>query len=384
MRILLANELGQIVGGMEMYLRWLAPELLARGHQLVCVTRYPAEELGGWAPKGAESVVLEDEQQLRRLALQCEVALTNPLGRVDFEAALAAALPTALFAHTFYGTCVSGGKMHAFPDRRPCDRLFGWKCLALYGPRRCGGANPLTALRLFRREAERAQLLRRFRRIVVASQYMATEFVRNGVDRARLDCVPLPVERPEVLPEKTLGRQILFLGRMTTVKGIDLLLDAVAHLRARGQGVDLVLAGDGAVRKVAEARARRLGLAARFRGWVDEKERAALFAQSSVLALPSTWPEPFGLVGLEAAAHGLPTVAFDVGGVREWLMPGLTGEVAPSDPPTVHGLAAALERALEPKQWTKLSAGAYENSRRFAPAAHVSSIERCLEMVRDA
>ena len=62
---------------------------------------------------------------------------------------------------------------------------------------------------------------------------------------------------------------------------------------------------------------------ARFHGWVDETQRAALFGGSGVLALPSTWPEPFGLVGLEAAAHGMPAIAFDVGGVREWLVPGV-------------------------------------------------------------
>ena len=383
MRILLANELSQIVGGMEVYLRWLAPELLARGHELVCVTRYPAEERVRWAPRGAQSVVLDDVEQLRTVTRGCDVALTSPLSSVNLEAALVAALPTALFAHTFYGTCVSGRKMHAFPQRRPCERRLGWKCLALYGPRRCGGANPLTALRLFKRETERAQLLGRFKRIVVASQYMAEEFVRNGVDRQRLECVPLPVERPEVPPERVFRSQVLFLGRMTALKGIDLLLDALALLRTRGQPLEIALAGDGAVRKVAEARAKRLGLAARFLGWVDESERSALLAQSGVLALPSTWPEPFGLVGLEAAAQGVPTVAFDVGGIREWLVPGLNGEIAPSNPPTAHGFAAALERALEPTHWAELSAAAFARSGGFTPATHLSAIEKCLEIARE-
>jgi glycosyltransferase involved in cell wall biosynthesis len=212
---------------------------------------------------------------------------------------------------------------------------------------------------------------------------MAHEFVQHGVDRERLDCVPLPVDRPESAPKKTFRRRVLFLGRMTAVKGIDLLLDAIAVLRARGEPLELVLAGDGAVRKVAEARARRLDLPARFCGWVNPEERSALLSEAGVLALPSTWPEPFGLVGLEAAAHGVPTVAFDVGGVREWLVPGVNGEVAPGDPPTAAGLAAALERALEPKHWTELSAAAWSRSSRFAPAAHVSAIERCLEFARE-
>jgi glycosyltransferase involved in cell wall biosynthesis len=327
-------------------------------------------------------MVIDDVDRLREVARRCEVALVNPLGRVDLEESIATSVPAALFAHTFYGTCVSGRKMHAFPSRQPCARVFGWRCLVLYGPRRCGGTSPVTALQLFRRESERARLLKNFRKILVASQYMAKEFVRNGVDSVRVECLPLPVERPEVVPPRSAHRQILFLGRMTAVKGIDLLLSAAALLRSRGQSFEVAFAGDGPVRKVAEAKARRLGLPARFHGWVDEAQRTSLLGQSGVLALPSTWPEPFGLVGLEAAAQGVPAVAFDLGGVREWLVPGVTGELAPADPPTASGLAEALERALEPGHWTELSDGAYAHSAGFAPAAHVSAIETCLEAIR--
>jgi glycosyltransferase involved in cell wall biosynthesis len=51
-------------------------------------------------------------------------------------------------------------------------------------------------------------------------------------------------------------------------------------------------------------------------------------------------------VGLEAAALGIPAVAFDVGGVREWLRPGVNGYLAPGDPPRAAGLAQALVEAL--------------------------------------
>jgi glycosyltransferase involved in cell wall biosynthesis len=382
MRILVANEHAEIVGGIETYLRWLVPELAARGHEVICLTRYPGGRGEGWVPKWAPATVTVEASELSELARGCDVALMNSLGRVDLEEALVTYLPTALFAHGFYGTCVSGSKMHAFPRRQPCERVLSWKCLALYGPRRCGGANPITAVQLFQRETARASLLWRFKRIIVASQYMAEEFVRNGLARACLDCVPLPVQRPSVAPVIGFRRRVLFLGRMTAVKGIDLLLEAVASVSSSKEPVEVDLAGDGALRKVAEAKAKRLGVPARFHGWVDEAQRAVLFGGSGVVALPSTWPEPFGLVGLEAAAHGVPAVAFDVGGVREWLVPGVTGELAPSSPPTAAGFRAALERALTPAHWSKLSEGAYANSARFSAAGHVESIERSLEAIR--
>ena len=67
----------------------------------------------------------------------------------------------------------------------------------------------------------------------------------------------------------------------------------------------------------------------------------AWLARASVAALPSSWPEPFGLVGLEAAALGVPTVAFDVGGISEWLRHDVNGVAVPG-PPSAEPLGEAL------------------------------------------
>jgi len=48
-----------------------------------------------------------------------------------------------------------------------------------------------------------------------------------------------------------------------------------------------------------------------------------------VVVVPSRWPEPFGIVGIEAMAHGRPVVAFGVGGIPEWLTDGVGGFVVP-------------------------------------------------------
>jgi glycosyltransferase involved in cell wall biosynthesis len=242
----------------------------------------------------------------------------------------------------------------------------------------------LTALRLYTRETRRAHLLSSFRKILVSSRYMFQEYVRHGLGPDRVQCIPYPVERPSSAPPVRYRRRVLFLGRMTAVKGVELLVQAVAQVAAGGEPIELDLAGDGPVRRRAEEWARRLGVPARFHGWVDQHRTKALFRDGGVLALPSTWPEPFGLVGLEASAHGLPVAAFDVGGVREWLIPGVTGEVAPADPPTVAGLASALRRALDPDHWSALSAGAYAHSARFTPAAHADAIEACLREAGDS
>jgi len=93
--------------------------------------------------------------------------------------------------------------------------------------------------------------------------------------------------------------------------------------------------------------------------------------------VPSVWPEPFGLVGLEAGAFGVPSVAYDVGGIGEWLKEGENGWLAPGDPPTVEGLADLLARAAaDPGALADLRSGARAAAERMSLAAHVERLER--------
>jgi glycosyltransferase involved in cell wall biosynthesis len=88
------------------------------------------------------------------------------------------------------------------------------------------------------------------------------------------------------------------------------------------------------------------------------------------------WPEPFGLVGLEAACVGVPAVAFDVGGISDWLETGMTGELASGDPPRSEGLASAITRALQdPKHHHRLREGAWKKSAEFRIERHLAHLE---------
>ena len=106
----------------------------------------------------------------------------------------------------------------------------------------------------------------------------------------------------------------------------------------------LVVAGDGQEKPHLEALAKRLEVPTQFAGRVGPGLRGLM--RGEVLAVPSVWPEPFGLVGIEAGCVGLPAVAYEVGGIPDWLAPGESGESAPGERPTVAGLADALVRRL--------------------------------------
>ena len=140
------------------------------------------------------------------------------------------------------------------------------------------------------------------------------------------------------------------------------------------------MAGEGPIRARLERDLSAMEIPARFVGWVEGEAKQKLFDEADLLVFPSTWPEPFGLVGLEAAAAGLPAVAFDLGGIREWLVPGRTGELAPATPPSSGGLGQAIARAAQSAaNLERLGDAAREHSLLFNVKRHLAGLEAILQ-----
>lgn len=94
---------------------------------------------------------------------------------------------------------------------------------------------------------------------------------------------------------------------------------------------------------------------------------------------PSQWPEPFGLVALEAAAAGKPIVASDIGGLRDIVVDGETGFLVP--PGDREALAGAMQRLIgDEKLRGRLGAAARERAGMFSPAAIVPQFEQAYEL----
>jgi len=90
--------------------------------------------------------------------------------------------------------------------------------------------------------------------------------------------------------------------------------------------------------------------ALRFTGWLSRDRLSCELEKADLLVVPSLWPEPFGLVGLEAALKGVPAVGFAHGGIVDWLKDGTTGGLANAEPPTSESLAEAALRCLTSKE----------------------------------
>ncbi len=391
MRILIATSSRNLLGGVENYLQSVIPGLLQSGHSLGLLYEYPfnraapgIDEQSGWIESWCSSEVGLDSALRSLGAWKPDVVYSHGLDDSRLESALLEKHPTILYAHTYYGTCVSGRKCYSEPRLEPCARKFGASCLVLYYPRRCGGLNPGTMWQLFQLQSKRKSKLPRYQAVLVASRHMYSEFEQHGVAEKRLHLVPLPIHGNTTgnpaLASKAPGRNILFLGRLMDVKGAGYLLRAIPLAAGKlGYPLAVTIAGDGPERGSIEDLARRLGLNVNFAGWVDTERRSDLIRQADLVAVPSLWPEPFGLVGIEAGQLGVPAVAFAVGGITDWLIPGHSGELAPGDPPTVEGLAAAMVRALaDPDHYQKLRLGAWEMAKQFSLESHLTQLERIL------
>ena len=390
MRILIAGANRTVKGGQETYQRRIISALGRAGHEVAYLHERTSRDgqptVDGGAP-GLPRWCIDEvgfaPAVEKAAAWRPDVAYVNGLHSPLLEAALLNEIPAVLFAHAYYGTCPAGSKRHAFPEIATCARTIGPACLLLHYPRRCGGLNPATAFAGYRLERQRQRLLCRYRTLLVASRHMQQEYRRHGIPDDRVQLAPLfPTgSAPETEPAMA-GRgtgRVLLAGRITAVKGGAVLVPA---LRMAGQALNRVLsltvAGTGPEVDALRELARREGVDAEFLGWLDSGELRALYRTAELLAVPSLWPEPFGLVGIEAGCVGLPAVAFAMGGIADWLVPGVSGECA-AGKPTAAALSSAIVRAVRhPDHYAALRRGAWETACRFTVDRHMNVLERVL------
>lgn len=254
-------------------------------------------------------------------------------------------LPSVYFAHNYSPICPSGAFLYQRNDVI-CE-LVGvpnWRCLANAYLEGCNTRRPTRLLRLYRSTSSAHDWVRRADLVVCDSAYVADRYRANGVAEERLRVLPPPIPLParEVLPTRAREPFVLFVGRVTPYKGLDYLLRAMARIGAR-----LVVAGDGYALPAMRVLAERLGIAARvdFLGSRTRAEVDDLYGRALVVAVSSVWPEPWGLVGPEAMAHGIPVVAFRVGGIPEWLNDGETGFLV--EPKDVDTMATRISQLLD-------------------------------------
>jgi glycosyltransferase involved in cell wall biosynthesis len=263
-------------------------------------------------------------------------------------------LPTIVTIHGHDAYCPGGSKV-LWRTGTACTRPVGFPCLVHAYTDHCAARHPVRLLRRFSSSMDTMGALQRVDRILTLSGYVRDQLVRSGLTGDQASVLAPWVDVPPAgAPDQ--GETVLFAGRLTREKGLPTLLRALALLEMPFKAV---IAGDGPLRGPCEKLALELQLdrSVQFRGWLTTAGLNREYAQCALLVLPSVWPEPFGLVGPEAMAYGKPVVAFDVGGVREWLVDKVNGLLVPRG--DTAGLAAAIAQLLgNPELRAQLGRGA--------------------------
>lgn len=189
--------------------------------------------------------------------------------------------------------------------------------------------------------------LRHATAVHVTSAFEAEGMANLGFN-AKTHVIPLNVDLPERRERNSHDEQalsLLFMSRLVPIKGLPILLQAVALLRARGLEVALKIAGQGSDEYLSEIQAmvKRLAISenVKFVGFLEGDAKSQLLAEADMFVLPS-YHENFSLSTAEAMAIGLPVIVSDQVGIARDVREADAGIVVPTD--SSRALANAIER----------------------------------------
>jgi glycosyltransferase involved in cell wall biosynthesis len=319
------------VGGIFRHILDLANGQVDRGHHVGII----ADSLTGG--ERADAALKEIAPRLKlgvhRLAIHREPVPTDFLVWAHFKRLIRRLKPDVLHGH--------GAKAGAFIRLKTSPK----ETLRVYTPHGGSLHYPLDTFK--------GALYSRFERAVMNSTDLflfESEFARNtyqrtvGIPKGVVRCVFNGVTADEFDPvvKAADATDVVYVGEFRHIKGADLLIDAVARLRADRRPVTLTLAGDGEELEALKAQIQRLGLteAVRFIGHVKARYG---FSKGSLLVVPSRG-DSMPYVVIEAAAAGIPMMAAKVGGIPEIFGSHTDALFAPN---IVATMADAIETALE-------------------------------------
>lgn len=416
MKILLSIDTWGLVGGTERLAAAVAAGLIDRGHELSILCREQHKGGFGSLPKmrvfeldflNAGTFSEDQHKQLRATieAAAPDVVFQQSNCGMAMLSELVNLAPLVRFVHDHPAFCPGLNKYHA--DGNICTEPLGAICLERYYFK--GGCvclnkaqNPRPLARLvapvlaLAKKYKEISTNQRAAKLLTNSNYMADELCQAGFRPELVERIwPFTLSNTEAQPqgplEKPLQRfldaderpLVLVSARLVHPdKGVDYLLTAAGQIAAPFK---LVIAGKGPAEPWLREKALEDGLGPErlfWAGWINSGAMETLLARAALVICPSVWQEPFGLIGLEAMAHAKPIVAFDVGGIPEWLENNHTGKLVRRCDAAAMA-QAATELLNDPKQAQRLGQAAkLRLDQRFSQKDHLDALEAVLTGVQ--
>jgi glycosyltransferase involved in cell wall biosynthesis len=271
------------------------------------------------------------------------------------EACRAYGVPVVATLHNFRLMCANAQLLR---NGRPCDLCVGrvpWRGVVHRCYRDSAAATIPVAVGI-QVHRSRQTWTKGVAAFIALTEFVRQQYVDGGFPGDRIRVKPNFVPRP---PRRraSAGSYFLFLGRLSPEKGVDVLLDAW------GPGLGhLLIVGDGPSRRELEARAARHGNNVQFLGSQPRERCMELLTDARALIVASRSYETFGLVVVEAYAHGVPVIAPALGTFPDLVREGRTGLLfSPGDPGDLHRKLLQIgdpeqSRQMGEKAWQRYEA----------------------------
>lgn len=317
------------------------------------------------ARRGMEAVVEElrpDLVHLHNIYHQLSPSILAPLRRRG--------IATVMTLHDYKLACPT----YRFLDHgRICEACMGRR---FYQPilKRCNngsiGASAVNAVEMTLHTFGRAYAPVHL--FACPSRFIEGKMRQARVFPERLRWIPNFVDPAAIEAKTKAGGGVVFAGRLSREKGVDVLIDAVARLDA-----ELDVAGDGPERAALEEQVRQLGAAdrVRFHGRLAPQRLQEVMRDACVAVVPSRWYENQPLAVLESFACSLPVIGTALGGIPELIAPGVDGDIVP--PNDAAALTESLGRFVGDgdRAFEMGRAGREKVEREFSPSVHLTRLE---------
>lgn len=334
LNILYVHESMGSLGGAEANVFITATEMKKRGHRIGLLTRRATgRNEAAWQELFGENVYWIDQQPFAETATAFGPDVTY-VHKWDDLASLADIVASGrarirmVHDHDMY--CLRSYRYHPL-SRKVCRRPTSAYCVFPCGaPLKRDREGPLPFKWVsYRAKKRERDLSRQFHRHLVVTNYMREELEINGFASDRIEIFPPVPRATEPLEPSFSDRNLLiWAGQIIRGKGLDVLLKSLTQVKAP---FEMVVLGDGNHRDHCEKLTRDLDLDDRvtFAGFVPQETLKDYYRDASAFVLSSLWPEPIATIGLEVMRFALPVVAWDAGGIKDWLIDEHNGYLVP-------------------------------------------------------
>lgn len=299
-------------GGITTYIRQISEAQRLKGHKVFYFSRHPAENtiIDGNIPIHIKSdddlFSYASSLNLDILHLHAEVGISPP-----------SHIPVLRTLHGHHPYCPSGSK-YLGRWQKPCDRPYSPQgCLWGHVIDGCGSLRPKSILRNFQYTQDEQRSLHSVP-ILTVSDFLRQQLIASGYQESLVRTIHLfcPKTFGYSQPPQDQVPQFVFLGRITPLKGLECLLNAISKVTAP---VHLNIAGDGYQKEEMEKLAHKLKISDKvsFHGWLNPDAIKNLIDSARAVIFPSVWHEPAGFVTFEAMARSRAVIASNVGGIPE-------------------------------------------------------------------